>query len=264
MKEKQKQYWRNKSVLITGASSGIGRALVEALAPLQVKFCLLSRREENMRELAENLRETGSTFWIRACDVRDRQAVSDAVRAFHGEMGTLDAAWVNSGVSNSSAFKEWDWDAVETMLDTNLKGAIYTIQACLEIMVPQKSGAIVGIGSAASMRGLPTRGVYSLTKIGIEYFLLSKAAELPNLQFTVIHPGFVDTPINRGSSNRFWLVDAAKAADIMLAAVANGRRLMVFPWRMALLYRIVRHLPHPVWHQLAKRVVQLSQPSKPV
>lgn len=256
------KFWQGKAVLITGASSGIGWALTEYLAPLGVTFCLLSRRKDNMEELANSLRETPSKFWLRRCDVRNRPAVFSAVQAFYAEHGALDVAWINSGVGVSSTNEDWRWDNIEEMLDTNLKGAIYTAQACLEIMVPRQTGVIAAIGSASAMRGLPGRGIYSVTKIGLEYFMTSKAAELPNIQFTVFHPGFVDTPINKGSSNRFWLLTPAAAAETMVKAVARGRRFVVFPKKMAMLFRIVRYLPYPLFHWVAKRTRTLSRASR--
>ncbi|NIR51898.1 SDR family NAD(P)-dependent oxidoreductase [candidate division KSB1 bacterium] len=255
-------YWTGKSVLITGASSGLGYAVTEALASYKIKFGLLSRRQERMQELADKLQETGSSFWIKSCDVRNRDEVLSSVKEFHQKAGSLDVAWINSGISLDSSFRKWDWEAFESSIDTNLKGAIYTIRACLEIMVPQGSGAIVGIGSAASMRGLPTRGVYSLTKVGLDYFLQSKAAELPQIQFTVIHPGFVDTPINESNPNRFWLLTPEKAARIMIKAVAKRKRQLIYPLRMNLLFHMIRLLPLPFYYWLANKTMKLSQPSK--
>lgn len=252
-------YWTNKSVLITGASSGLGWALTEALAPFKIQFALLSRREEKLHELANKLKDSGSTFWLRACDVRNRDEVLNAVRDFHQKAGRIAVAWINSGISLDSSFQNWNWEAFENIIDTNLKGAIYTIQACLEVMEPQKSGAIVGIGSAAAMRGLPSRGVYSLTKMSLDYFLQSKAAELPDIQFTMIHPGFVDTPINAGNPNRFWLLTPEKAAQIMIKAVANRRRLIIYPFRMKLLYRLVQATPRPLFLWLARKTLELSR-----
>lgn len=252
---KIKSYWSNKFVLITGASSGLGSALVEALAPYHIHFCLLSRREERMKELATKLKSSGSSFWIRGCDVRDRQAVYSAINAFHRETGRIDVAWVNSGIGANTSFEKWDWDQVESVLDTNLKGAIYTIRACLEIMVPQGNGTIIGIGSATSMRGLPTRGIYGLTKIGLDYFMESLAAEFPQLQFTTIHPGFVDTEINRGQGYRIWLLPPEKAARLMIRAVASKKKLYIYPFRMKLLYHFIRRLPASMYRSLARQII---------
>jgi short-subunit dehydrogenase len=261
MEQKLSSYWTGKSVLVTGASSGLGWAIIEALSSYKINFCMLSRREDRMKELAEKLRNSGSTFWIKACDVRNRDEVLSSVELFYNEVGLLDVAWVNSGVSFASSFAHWNWDAVETMIDTNLKGAIYTTLACLKFMVPQKSGTIVGIGSISSMRGLPARGVYSLTKIGIDYFLESLAVELPEIQFTIIHPGFVDTPINQGNPNRFWLMKPEKAVQIMIKAVAKGKRKLIYPYQMRWLYRLARIIPSSIYQWLGHKLIHLARPA---
>ncbi len=262
MSNRLRDYWRGKTVLITGASSGLGAAVTAALAPFGVKFGLLSRREEKLQELANRLSKSGSWFWIRACDVRRREEVFAAVNDFQKAAGRIEAAWVNSGVVADSSFRKWKWENYDNLIDTNLNGAIYTTMACLQIMVPQKSGTIIGIGSAASMRGLGARGVYSLTKIGLHYFLESMAVELPEIQFTMIHPGFVDTPINQGNPNRFWLMQPPQAAQRMIKAVAKRKRVVIYPLPMKVLYRLTQIVPAGLYRKVAQRAIKLSRPAK--
>jgi hypothetical protein len=249
-----------KTVLITGASSGLGYALVEALAPYRVHFCLLSRREAPMQELVTKLSTSGSRFWIRACDVQKRAEVESAIAEFVKTAGRLDVAWVNSGIGGETSYRRWNWDFVERMIDTNLKGAIYTAQACLQFMVPQNSGAIVAISSASAMRGLAGRAVYSLTKIGLAFYMEALAAELPQIQFTTIYPGFVDTPINRGNPHRFWLMTTDKAAQLMITAVAKRKREYIYPFQMKLLFHLTRALPARIYRWIGHRMIQISRP----
>lgn len=256
MNKKIATYWTGKSVIVTGASSGLGKAIVEALAPYQIHFCLLSRREAPMRELAESLKSSPSTFWIKSCDVQNRDQVFAVIQEFHQLAGRIDAVWVNSGIGTNSSFEKWDWTNVEAVIDTNLKGAIYTARACLEIMVPQKSGAVIAIGSAASMRGLPTRGIYSLTKIGLQYFIESLAAELQNIQFTMIHPGYVQTPIISKNTKPIWVMSPEKAARIMIRAAARRKKFLVYPFRMNLLYRFIQSLPLPFYVSVARKIIR--------
>ena len=249
MSRRLAKYWEGKSVLVTGASSGLGWAVVEALAPYRIKFCLLSRREDKMLALALKLKDSGSTFWINTCDVRDRKQVFAAVQKFQNQTGSIDVAWVNSGIGVNSAFNKWNWEKIHDTINTNLLGSIYTIRACLEVMVPQNSGTIVGIGSAASMRGLPTRAIYSLTKIGIEYFLESAAAEFSDLQFTMIHPGFVDTPLTQTNQHSMpFLMTAPKAAGLIVRAIEKKKMIYAFPFFFSTLVRILGMLPR-TWYR---------------
>jgi short-subunit dehydrogenase len=260
MSRRLSAYWTGKNVVITGASSGLGYALVEALAPYRIHFCLLSRRQEPMQELAAKLSASGSQFWMRPCDVQKRNEVEEAIAEFVKTAGRLDVAWVNSGLGGETSYRRWDWDFVERMLDTNLKGAIYTAHACLRFMVPQNHGAIVAISSAAAMRGLGGRAIYSLTKIALAYYVEAMAAELPQIQFTTIYPGFVDTPINRGNPNRFWLMTAERAARLMIEVVAKRKREYIYPFQMKLLFHLVRALPNSVYRWLGHKAIQLSRP----
>src|SRR5262249_31513080 len=146
------------------------------------------------------------------------------------------------------------------IIDTNLKGAMYTTMACLRHMMLKKSGAIVAISSAAAMRGLPARGIYSMTKIGMEAFIESLATELPEIQFTTIYPGFVDTPINQNNPRRFWLMQPDKAAQLMTRAVAQRKKVYIYPFRMKLLFHAVRTLPTFLYRPLARRLINVGRP----
>jgi short-subunit dehydrogenase len=255
-----KEYWSNRKVLITGASSGLGAALVRELAKYQVHFGLLSRRVEPMQQLQSELQNSGSKFWIRACDVQNREQVEECVDSFVAEAGGLDVAWVNSGISGDTSFQQWQWKVVEDIIGTNLMGAMYTTMACLRHMTMQKSGAIVAISSAAAMRALPGRAIYSMTKIGLEVFIEGVATELPEIQFTTIYPGFVDTPINQNNPRRFWLMQPDKAAQLMIHAVAQRKKNYIYPFRMKLLFHVVRSLPAFLYRPVARRLINLSKP----
>jgi len=256
------RYWRRRRVLISGASSGIGAALVDALAMYDVHFCLLSRRQAPMDELAAKHADSGSKFWIRSCDVRNRAEVEKAIAEFVEVAEGLDVAWINSGVAAETSFRHWKWDQVEQIIDTNLKGALYTAQTCLQYMVPEKKGAIVAISSVSAMRGLPARAIYSISKIGLAYYMDSMAAELRDIQFTTIYPGFVDTPINRNNPNRLWVMTAEKAAKLMLKAVARGKVQYIYPVRMNILFHVIRSLPPRMFRFLAHRLMFLSRPQR--
>jgi hypothetical protein len=254
------KYWTGKTVLITGASSGLGSALVEALAPYRVHFCLLSRRVEPMQELAAKLETNGSQFWLRACDVQKRHEVETAVADFVKTVGRLDIAWINSGIGGETSYRRWDWNKVENILQTNLHGALYTAHTCLQHMAPQNKGAVVAISSVSAMRGLAGRPIYSITKMGLAYYMEAMAAELPQIQFTTIYPGFVDTDINRGNPHRLWLMTADRAAQLMIDAVAKRKKEYIYPWQMRWLFRIVRVLPAGIYRWLGGKMIELSRP----
>jgi short-subunit dehydrogenase len=262
MTERLREFWQGKRVVITGASSGLGASLVAALSPYRVHFCLLSRRMELMQDLASKYSDSGSQFWIRVCDVKKRGEVEISIASFVEAVGSPDVAWVNSGVVGDTSFEYWDWEIVENIIDTNIKGALYTAHTCLQYMVPSKQGTIVAISSSAAMRGLGGRSIYSLSKIGIAYYMESMAVELPEIQFTTIFPGFVDTPANRNNPNRFWLLTAEDAAQRMIRAVAAGKSSYVYPFKMSLLFHTIRGLPDFIYFPLARRLMRITRPGR--
>jgi short-subunit dehydrogenase len=213
-----------------------------------------------MQELAAKLQASGSQFWIRACDVQKRAEVETAVADFVKATGRLDVAWVNSGIGGETSYRRWDWNKVENILQTNLDGALYTAHTCLQYMVPQQRGAIIAISSASAMRGLAGRSIYSITKIALAYYMEAMAAELPQIQFTTIYPGFVDTPLNRGNPNRLFLMTAERAAQLMLNAVAKRKREYIYPLQMKLLFHLVRALPAGIYRWLGGKMIELSRP----
>lgn len=252
-------FWQGKAVLITGASSGLGAALAEALAPHRPHLGLLARRDEELRRLAARLAATGAQCWIRACDVRDRRAVEVAVSDFAAAAGGLDVVWVNSGVGGETSREAWDWSLVDAIIDTNLKGAVYTTQAAVAVMAPRGGGRLVAISSAAAMRGLPGRAIYGATKIALAYYFDSLALEYPELGFTTIFPGFVDTPINTGVSRRLFMMDAPRAARIMIRAVERGQRTLIYPWQMRTLFLLARHSPFALYRRVAVRLGRMRE-----
>lgn len=247
-----RNYWQNKSVLITGASSGIGEEITRALAPYRVTFGLLARRKENMAALAESLRHGNSRFWIRVCDVQDREDVYDAVREFREYAGRIDVVWLNAGVGAKTNIFKWEWTAFENCIQTNLMGSAYTAKACLEVMLLQKSGTIVSVSSTASMRGLPGSSAYCMTKVALNYMMESFATQAKEIQFTSILPGWIDTPISAKVRNRLWLMPAQPAVRKMITAVAKKKTKYIFPWQMAMLYYFMRSLPQSLYIKLAR------------
>ena len=99
-----------------------------------------------------------------------------------------------------------------------------------------------------------------MTKIGLEAFIEGIATELPEIHFTTIYPGFVDTPINQNNPRRFWLMQPDKAAQLMIKAVAQRKKVYIYPFRMKLLFHLVRSLPAFVYRPVARRLINISRP----
>jgi short-subunit dehydrogenase len=160
---------------------------------------------------------------------------------------------VNSGVGGETSFYKWNWNHVNEMIDTNFRGAIHTVEASLRVMALQNHGCIVGISSVAAMRGLPQRTIYGSTKLAFANYLEGVAIEHPDLQFTTIYPGFIDTPLNQGQPNRFWLMTPEIGAKKIIRAVAKKKIEYIFPWQMCMIFYFSRITPTFIYRWLSSR-----------
>ncbi|HLF20005.1 MAG TPA: SDR family NAD(P)-dependent oxidoreductase, partial [Bacteroidota bacterium] len=160
----------NKIVLITGASSGIGRACAVKFAEAGAKLILAARRKNRLQELAVELRDRHKTeSLLLELDVRDNKAVQQALNKLPVEWQAIDVLVNNAGLSRGlDKVHEANIDDWEEMIDTNIKGLLYVTRAVLPGMVKRNSGMLVNIGSIAGYQPYPKGNVYSATKAAVD------------------------------------------------------------------------------------------------
>lgn len=187
----------NKKILITGATSGIGKATAEKFAANGWDCIITGRRTERLLSLQKDLE---NKFAIKVLplhlDVRHREEVFNEINSLSGEWQNIDILLNNAGLAlGRNNFDESDVDDWETMIDTNLKGILYMTKAILPFFIKNKKGHIINIGSIAGKEVYPMGNVYNLTKHGVDS--ISKSMRIELLQYaikvTAIHPGAVDT-----------------------------------------------------------------------
>jgi serine 3-dehydrogenase len=201
---------RDRVVFITGASSGIGRSCARAFAAQGAKLILAARRAERLEELAACLKtEHGSTIHILKLDVRDANAVEQAMSGLPPEWRAIDVLVNNAGLSRGLAKlhegKLQDW---EEMIDTNLKGLLYVSRAVIPGMVARDRGHVINIGSIAGHEIYPSGNVYNATKFAVK--ALTKGLRLDlngtGLRVTSVDPGMTETEFSlvrfRGDGER--------------------------------------------------------------
>ncbi len=188
---------KNKIVLITGASSGIGRACATQFAKLEAKLILVARRSDKIDELAHLLKQKyNSEIYKMVLDIRDSAKVKAAFDHLPENWRSIDILINNAGLAKGLDFLQdgeiEDWEA---MIDTNVKGLLYITKAILPKMVARNSGHIVNIGSIAGHQVYPKGGVYCATKFAINALSQGMRMDLLGSQIRVssIDPGAVET-----------------------------------------------------------------------
>ena len=239
----------SKAVFITGASSGIGRALALELARRGYDLFLTARRVDALEGLRTeiNAAQPERRVHMRQLDVRDDAAVAAAIEQAAAELGRVDIAVANAGVGNSGRVGEGSMDRARLIIETNLLGAIATIDAAVALFRRQGGeGQVVGIGSVAGVRGLPGSSSYSASKAGVRAYLESVRAETLEepIAVTTIAPGYIDTPINQDVKSRPFLIDVEKGARTMADMIERGvghSTVPRMPW--TLITPLLRVLP---------------------
>ena len=223
-----------KVIVITGASSGIGAALARQFARDEVILALVARRREALEAVAKSVEEAGGTAHVFPADMADRGAVSKCFDAIQSELGAVDTLIANAGIGDPTPASRYDAEVVDRIIQVNLLGVSYCIEAVLPQMVARQDGHIVGVGSLAGYRGLPGSAAYCASKAGLAALLESlRRLRRYNVRVTTICPGFVKTPLT--DRNRFpmpFLLELEDAAARMYQPSVGKIRSFRFlsPW----------------------------------
>jgi short-subunit dehydrogenase len=247
----------SRSILITGASSGIGRALALEYARGGAKLALVARRGAELEALAAEIRGQGATSISMVVDVCDTEAIADAVRRADRELGGLDRVIANAGRGGRQHSTRLDWQEVIGILDVNVRGAVATLVAAIPIFLAHQRGHLVGVSSLAGRRALPTSAAYSASKAALSTFLESLRIDLARagLRVTDVQPGFVETAMTEGRTHPMplrWPVD--RAARHIARRLERAPAVVAFPWPLVLATRFARLLPPALYD----RVIRLA------
>ncbi len=186
-----------------------------------------------------------------AGDVRDAATLSNAASAFIARFGPPSIVIANAGISRGTLTGQAeDLPVFRSVFDTNVLGVVNTFDPFLPAMRAARSGALAGIASVAGFRGLPGAGAYSASKAAAITYLESLRVELRGTGIAVITicPGYVTTAMTKKNSYPMpFRIGADRAARLIARAIARRRRFYVLPWPMALVGRVLRVLPRPLY-----------------
>lgn len=184
---------KNTTLLITGATSGIGKATAEYFAAKNARLILCGRRKERLETLQTQLNTPSYTLNF---DVRNRKAVFTAIDSLPSEWKNIDVLINNAGNAHGldpvHTAKLDDWEA---MIDSNVKGLMYVTKAVLPQMVKRKAGQIINLGSIAGLEVYPNGNVYCASKFAVDAFTQGLRIDLNpfGIRVGAIHPGLVET-----------------------------------------------------------------------
>lgn len=213
------------SVIITGASSGIGAATAHELVSHGCRVMLAARREDRLKKLANELRGAGSgeaDYCV--ADTTDRAAVQRLAEQTRARFGQVDALFNNAGVMPLSPFPALHVEEWERMIDVNIKGVLYGIAAVLPEMLARGSGHIINNASVAGIKVFPLAGVYCATKHAVRALSEGLRMEVgPKVRVTIISPGAVRTELQQGSTHAEGVKRAEQTREYAIAPDAIAR-----------------------------------------
>lgn len=242
-------------VFITGATSGIGRALAQHYAGMGATLGLTGRREAELARLESDLGARCRTY---AVDVGDPAGMKAAAHHFIERHGLPDVVIANAGISVGTL--GGDEAAVATLdrvLRTNVIGLAATLTPFVEPMKGVKAGRLVGIASVAGFRGLPGSGAYSSSKSAAITWLESLRVELrgSGVSVTTICPGWIDTAMTQVNTYRMpFMLPAEEFARRAARVIESRRRCVVIPWQMGVAGWFMRRMPLAVYDALFARM----------
>ena len=225
---------------ITGASSGIGRALALELAKQGHSVALFARSADKLEAVAREVEAVGGKALVLAGDVRDAEAVVMAVQKAESTLGPLDRAVAVAGLATISPFLEQTTEQARTMIETNTLGAIHLAHAVLPVMVARKRGHLCIVASILGRMGVANMSVYAGSKFALLGFAQGLRAELrgTGVGLTVVCPATVETPFldkagrtHLPRQDRFLpRLTPEQVAHAVVRAVKRKQRMVTLPW----------------------------------
>jgi short-subunit dehydrogenase len=247
-----------RSILITGASSGIGAALAKQYAAAGVSLALTGRDAVRLSAVADACRSAGAQVQSATLEIDNADEVAGWIASVDVRE-PLDLVIANAGINSGSAPNDVGESLadVERLMRVNFCGACNTLMPALAAMRPRKRGQLALMSSLAALHGLPYSPAYCASKAALKIYGESLRAKLRSegIEVSVILPGFVDTPMSRRvSAPKPLQMSAERAARLIRNGLAHRRPTIAFPWPLYAATRLLRVLPAAVVDPILNRV----------
>jgi len=246
-----------QSILITGASSGLGAEMARQFAALGYDLALCARRTDRLEEIRAEVLEQhpGRRVEVRALDVNDHDRVFEVFRDFAETLGHIDRIVINAGLGKGAPLGTGNFAANKETAETNFVAALAQSEAAMEIFRAQKSGHFVMISSMSAMRGMPkSMTTYAATKAGVAHLAEGLRTELHGkpIKVSVIYPGYIASEMNEHvASEQPLMVSTEKGVKAIVSAIEKEKAsacVPALPW--APMSVVMKHAPLPVLKKL--------------
>lgn len=237
--------FKDKVVLLSGATGGMGEELAKQLSKKGSKLALFARREEKLEELSQQFKKENTETIYKKCDVSNREDVIQAVKATMDAYGRIDIAILNAGVLIPNPIQTFDSSILKQSIDINFMGTVYFIEQILPIMKKQKQGHIAATSTLPDRRGVPGWGAYGASKAAISWLMESLRAEAKqryNIDICTIKPGSVLTPMIE-DYHRQGAITSEDAATYILNGISKKKKIIQFPFNQVALIRLTDMFP---------------------
>jgi len=241
-------YWSDKVVMITGASSGIGRGLAVALGSNGAKVGLVARRAETLDEVVGEIESHGGKAIALPADVQSVESMNSAAKQLNDALGPIDMLIANAGIGPTRDAAKFNAEEVASVMNVNVIGASNSVAAVLPGMLERAAGQLVAISSLAAYRGLPKSAAYCASKAAVSSFFESLRLDLEprGIDVTIIHPGFIKTQLTAGRGAQLpYLMELDYAVNKIVRAIEKRRKRYSFPWQLATIVRAGMIMP--IW-----------------
>jgi NADP-dependent 3-hydroxy acid dehydrogenase YdfG len=249
-------FWKEKIVLLTGASSGIGEALALEIAGRGAIVGLLARRENLLRDLAARCERRSGAARCFPVDVTDEKGVAEAAENLRREFGEIDILIANAGIGGGAKHaRDLRPEDFRRVIDINLNGAVNAVSAVLPQMIERGNGGqLVAVSSLAGFRGLPKSAAYCASKAAMTAYFESVRLDVQDkgIAVTIIQPGFIKTPLTAGRANKMpFLMELEDSIPLFLRAIEKKKKFAAFPWQLATVVRAGKIFPAWLYDRIA-------------
>lgn len=252
-------HFKDKVIWVTGASSGIGRALVIALSEIECKLIITARSKDNLEKTIEQC--VNKNIVVQEGDLTTKQVNQDIIRKIKDTYGRLDIAILNAGTCEYVDIEKFDSELFRRLIDTNFMSTVYGIESALPLLKESTDAQLIGMSSTSAYLGLPRAEAYGATKAAIRNLFAALRVSLQphHISASVICPGFVETELT--AQNDFEmpaLISAMQASEYILKGIAGYKQEIHFPKRFSLTLKAIASLPNPILSWMIGKTVRRS------